>query len=137
VEGATLHIVMEYVEGGNLHDHIRRNGPGQGLPEPDVWRALLSGLVALTHLHTRRERVIHRDVKSLNLMLADKGSLAGGVKVGDFGIARVLSRDTHFAKTRLGTPLYISPEVCEDKPYNEKSDIWSLGVVLYEMMTGR
>ena len=93
--------------------------------------------MALAHLHTRRERVIHRDVKSLNLMLADRGGLDGGVKVGDFGIARVLSRDTHFAKTRLGTPLYISPEVCEDKPYNEKSDIWSLGVVLYEMMTGR
>jgi NIMA (never in mitosis gene a)-related kinase len=61
--------------------------------------------------------------------------LCSVIKLADFGIARVMSSDTDMAETRIGTPYYLSPEICEDKPYNHKSDIWSLGCVLYELTT--
>lgn len=57
------------------------------------------------------------------------------VKLGDFGIARVLNSDTEMARTVIGTPYYLSPELCEDRPYNRKSDVWALGCVLYELCT--
>lgn len=55
------------------------------------------------------------------------------VRIGDLGVAKVLSDQNNFARTMVGTPYYLSPEMCEEKPYNEKSDIWALGCVLYEM----
>ena len=59
------------------------------------------------------------------------------MKLGDFGIARALDSTTDMARTLIGTPFYISPEICEGKPYNSRSDVWSLGCVLYEMCTLR
>jgi NIMA (never in mitosis gene a)-related kinase len=59
------------------------------------------------------------------------------IKLGDFGIARVLKSTSELAKTAIGTPYYLSPEICENKPYNNKSDIWSLGCILYELLTLR
>lgn len=61
----------------------------------------------------------------------------GQVKIGDFGIARVLQHTYDCAQTAIGTPYYLSPEICQEKPYNQKSDIWSLGCILYEMVTLR
>lgn len=77
--------------------------------------------------------VLHRDLKTQNIML-DRTQKT--VKIGDFGISKVLSSKSK-ASTVVGTPCYISPELCEGKPYNEKSDIWALGCVLYEMVTLR
>ena len=57
------------------------------------------------------------------------------IKLGDFGIAKVLQSTSECANTIIGTPYYLSPELCEDRPYNEKSDVWALGCVLYEMCT--
>lgn len=59
------------------------------------------------------------------------------VRIGDLGVAKVLSDQNNFARTMVGTPYYLSPEMCEEKPYNEKSDIWALGCVLYELCTFR
>ena len=59
------------------------------------------------------------------------------IKIGDFGIARVLQHTYDCAQTAIGTPYYLSPEICQEKPYNQKSDIWSLGCILYEMVTLR
>lgn len=88
---------------------------------------LLQALLAVNHLHSKK--IIHRDIKSLNLFLTESGD----IMLGDLGIARAMSENTHFLKSLVGTPFYLSPELCNDKPYNEKSDIWALGVVLYEM----
>ncbi len=79
-------------------------------------------------MHERN--VIHRDIKSMNMFLTRKGE---GIKIGDLGVAKVLSSATPMANTVVGTPYYLSPELCEEKPYDQKSDVWALGCVLYEM----
>ncbi|PNG99474.1 Serine/threonine-protein kinase Nek1, partial [Tetrabaena socialis] len=88
-------------------------------------------LLGLNHMHSKK--ILHRDIKTLNVFLDEELN----VKLGDMGVAKILSTNTNFAKTIVGTPYYLSPELCEDKPYNEKSDVWALGVVLYECCTQR
>ena len=71
--------------------------------------------------------MLHRDIKGQNIFLKQNGM----IKLGDFGIARVLSNTIDKARTMVGTPYYLSPEIIENKPYNFKSDVWSVGVLLY------
>ncbi|KAG8134766.1 putative Serine-threonine-protein [Naja naja] len=85
--------------------------------------------LALKHVHDRK--ILHRDIKSQNIFLTKDGT----IQLGDFGIARVLNSTVELARTCIGTPYYLSPEICENKPYNNKSDMWALGCVLYEMCT--
>lgn len=82
-------------------------------------------------MHTLK--VLHRDIKTLNIFLTKDNS----VRIGDLGVAKVLSHTANFAKTMVGTPYYLSPELCEEKPYNTKSDVWALGCVLYELCAHR
>jgi NIMA (never in mitosis gene a)-related kinase 1/4/5 len=74
---------------------------------------------------------LHRDIKSQNIFLTTNGT----VKLGDFGISKILESTHEAAMTVVGTPYYMSPEVCENKPYTFKSDVWALGCVLYELCT--
>ena len=74
---------------------------------------------------------LRRDLKTQNVFVAADGTL----RLGDFGVSKVLSCTTALASTAVGTPYYLSPEICENKPYDHKSDVWSLGCVLYEMLT--
>ncbi|XP_022786792.1 serine/threonine-protein kinase Nek5-like [Stylophora pistillata] len=99
------------------------------LPEDQVLDYFVQICLGLKHVHDRK--ILHRDLKSQNIFLTKNGI----VKLGDFGIARVLHSTMELARTCIGTPYYLSPEICENKPYNNKSDIWSLGCVLYELLT--
>src|SRR5207245_2273303 len=122
-------IVMEYVRGRTLSQVIHEESPLPPERAVEVGQAVAQGL-AFAH----RAGIIHRDVKPGNIMLAPGGS----VKVMDFGIARATSRDdvTRTA-TVLGTATYFSPEQAQGHPIDPRSDIYSLGCVMYEMLTGR
>jgi len=83
----------------------------------------------MKHLHDKR--ILHRDIKAQNIFLGDQ--CKDNIKVGDLGLGRMLGPDTVMAETGVGTPLYFSPELCRDEPYNHKSDIWALGILFYEL----
>lgn len=87
--------------------------------------------LGIQYLHANR--ILHRDIKTINMFLAKNDT----IKIGDLGVARELNQSANMAHTVVGTPYYLSPELCEEKPYNNKSDIWSLGCVLYELCTLR
>jgi len=83
--------------------------------------------LGLKHIHDRK--ILHRDLKGQNIFMTSKGI----IKIGDFGIAKVLASTMQNARTVVGTPYYLSPEIVQSKPYNFKSDMWSMGVILYEL----
>ncbi|KAI5608464.1 serine/threonine-protein kinase Nek1 isoform X2, partial [Silurus asotus] len=127
-ENGCLYIVMDYCEGGDLFKKIN-NQKGLLFSEEQILDWFVQICLALKHVHDRK--ILHRDIKSQNIFLTKDGT----VQLGDFGIARVLNSTVELARTCIGTPYYLSPEICENKPYNNKSDIWALGCVLYEMCT--
>ena len=132
--GTKLCIVMEYAPRGTVRELIKthRSSPRGRVPEPVAWRLLLQCCLGLSHIHSRH--ILHRDVKSENIFL-DKN---GDAKIGDLGVAKMIGAESAgFAKTLVGTPFYLSPELCRGKPYNHKSDAWALGCVLYECMEAR
>ncbi|XP_013885280.1 serine/threonine-protein kinase Nek2 isoform X2 [Austrofundulus limnaeus] len=130
---ATLYIIMEYCEGGDLSCLINRCiKERRYLEEEFVLRVMAQLTLALKECHRRsdgRATVLHRDLKPANIFLDSRQN----VKLGDFGLARILNHDSSFAKTFVGTPYYMSPEQVNRMSYNEKSDIWSLGCLLYEL----
>lgn len=123
-----LCIVMDYADGGDVHMTLKKQN-GALMSEEIIIEWFVQTCFALKHVHDRK--VLHRDLKTQNIFLMATGQ----IKLGDFGIARVLDATKDYAKTMVGTPYYLSPEIIEDKPYNFKSDVWSCGVVLYEMTT--
>eukprot|EP00002_Diphylleia_rotans_P015302 TRINITY_DN2973_c0_g1_i2.p1 TRINITY_DN2973_c0_g1~~TRINITY_DN2973_c0_g1_i2.p1 ORF type:complete len:674 (-),score=153.03 TRINITY_DN2973_c0_g1_i2:1056-3077(-) len=145
-EGA-LNIIMDYADGGDLSEAIKKAN-GSHFKEEIILNWFVQIAMALNHVH--QQNILHRDLKSSNVflttsrprtveqldeeMIYDETNI---VKLGDFGIARVMNTQTHFAKTCVGTPYYLSPEICQDMPYNQKSDVWSLGCLLYEITTLR
>ena len=102
---------------------------GKYLHEDLILFIFLQLCLAVNYIHGRH--ILHRDIKTQNIFIT-RGFV---VKLGDFGIARILDGTSEFAKTCIGTPYYLSPEICENKPYNNKSDLWAMGCVLYEMST--
>ncbi|XP_061056785.1 serine/threonine-protein kinase Nek1 isoform X4 [Eubalaena glacialis] len=127
-ENGSLYIVMDYCEGGDLFKRINAQ-KGILFQEDQILDWFVQICLALKHVHDRK--ILHRDIKSQNIFLTKDGT----IQLGDFGIARVLNSTVELVRTCIGTPYYLSPEICENKPYNNKSDIWALGCVLYEMCT--
>ena len=127
MDSGWLSIVMDFCEGGDLTKQIetakrRRASFGEEL----VLRWYTQAMLAIKYIHDRH--VLHRDLKPSNFFL----SKSGNVKMGDFGIAKVLASTMACARTQIGTPYYLSPEVCQEKPYTWPSDIWAMGCILYE-----
>jgi len=127
-DGGWLCIMMTYCEGGDLTTQVEQaRRERRRILEDQVLRWMAQALLALKYIHDRR--VLHRDLKSSNFFLTRRRNL----KMGDFGIARVLQNTQACARTIIGTPQYLSPEVCLEKAYTWPSDIWSMGCILYEL----
>ncbi|XP_055529290.1 serine/threonine-protein kinase Nek8 [Wyeomyia smithii] len=126
VRGDYLFIEMEFADGGTLSQVLIEKSHGERLPERFILNILDQITSAINYMHS--QNILHRDLKTANVFLNKRGI----VKVGDFGISKIMNTRLH-AQTVLGTPYYFSPEMCEGKQYDEKSDIWALGCVLGEM----
>ncbi|TCD61510.1 G2-specific serine/threonine protein kinase [Steccherinum ochraceum] len=149
-DAGILYIVMEYCGGGDLSTVIKQaHRSGRPIPEDTIWSYFMQILLALNHCHhpnghgrsnstgsvsngedgkERRPQILHRDLKPDNVFLDESNT----VKLGDFGLSKALGQTT-FANTYVGTPYYMSPELMQEKAYDSKSDIWSLGCVIYEL----
>ena len=125
VHDEMLHIVMEYAPYGTLKQNLAKMA---GLiPESSAVWIMLNIINGLDFLHERK--IVHRDLKSENIFIGQDHV----PKVGDFGVATRLNSAQPMAVSCVGTPLYLSPELCNGEPYNTKSDIWAAGVLLYEV----
>ncbi|XP_056376644.1 serine/threonine-protein kinase Nek11 isoform X1 [Hyla sarda] len=127
LENASFCIVTEYCEGSDLDCKIQEiKNSGGIIPEDEVTEWFIQLLLGVQYMHERR--ILHRDLKAKNIFL--KSNL---LKIGDFGVSRLLMGSCDLATTFTGTPYYMSPEALKHQGYNSKSDIWSLGCILHEM----
>ncbi len=128
-------LVMEYVDGGSLQDYLDRHGPPEWHEAARLAAEIASGLAA-----AHAQGLVHRDIKPSNILLrrddADHGP--GSAKIGDFGLARVAD-ESRLTQTGVvaGTPMYMAPEQAEGKAVDSRADLFSLGSVLYALLTGR
>ena len=122
---------MDFANDGDLYQKITKyKKAAQKFKEEEIWRITIGAVCGLKKLHDLK--IFHRDIKSANLFLESDGQATGAL-LGDMNVSKVAKAG--FLYTQTGTPYYASPEVWNDKPYNSKSDIWSLGCVLYESLT--
>ncbi|WNY34156.1 protein kinase [Curtobacterium flaccumfaciens] len=126
-EGETAYIVMEYIPGITLRDLLQEHHALTPEQATDILRAVLAGLAS-----AHRAGIVHRDLKPENVLLADDGR----IKLGDFGLARATTANTATGAALLGTIAYLSPELVTRGAADSRSDIYALGIMLYEMLTG-
>lgn len=127
-ESLSLLMIMEYAEDGDLQSKIKMHKTNKTtMPENLVWSYLIQTMHGLKALHDKK--IMHRDLKSANIFLMKNGTL----KLGDLNVSKVVKMG--FLYTQTGTPYYASPEVWSEKPYDYKSDIWSVGCIVYELCT--
>ncbi|XP_050171516.1 serine/threonine-protein kinase Nek11 isoform X2 [Myiozetetes cayanensis] len=127
VERDSFCIITEYCEGGDLDLKIQEyKDSGKTITQSQVIDWFIQLLLGVNYMHERR--ILHRDLKAKNIFLKDNL-----LKIGDFGVSCLLMGSCDLATTFTGTPHYMSPEVLKHQGYNTKSDIWSLGCILYEM----
>ncbi|PIN11678.1 Serine/threonine protein kinase [Handroanthus impetiginosus] len=130
-ESGKIYIVLEYCKGGDLSMYLRqRQGKIPEATAKHFMQQLAEGLKVL-----RDNNLIHRDLKPQNLLLSTNGDNSI-LKIADFGLARYL-QPTGLAETLCGSPLYMAPEVMQQKKYDAKADLWSVGVILFQLVTGK
>ena len=138
IEGTVPFLVMEYVEGESLHDLLAREKSLSPERSLELITAVCSGVGAAHH-----QGIVHRDLKPLNIMICSgKPNLSQAVKILDFGLAKIKSGELlgSFIQAQttglMGSPYYMAPEQWADEDSDSRSDIYSLGVMLYQMLTG-
>ena len=125
-----LNIIVEYADGGDLSMKIKnQKKKNRYFEESQILDWFIQICLALHHMH--KKHILHRDIKAQNIFL----TINNIIKIGDFGISKSLDNTLEKARTVIGTPYYVSPEIIQNIPYSYKSDIWSLGVLLYEMVS--
>jgi serine/threonine protein kinase len=127
VQGDNPYLVMEYVQGVDLGKAIHNRTP---ISDADVVRIALQVLAALDYAHDLG--IVHRDIKPSNILLPARS----GLKVADFGISRLTSFEATQSAAVLGTPSYMAPEQCRGAPVDGRCDLFSLGCVIYELLSG-
>jgi eukaryotic-like serine/threonine-protein kinase len=135
----TAYMVMDYTEGPTLADYLRSTSYARKFPAADEIVQLFTSIsLAVDYAHS--QRMVHRDIKPANILLDTHNTVhnpMGEPILTDFGIVKMMGISTMTATgTSMGTPSYISPEQVQGQPGNERSDLYSLGVMLYEMCTG-
>ncbi len=134
-ETKKIYIIMEHCVGGDMTKLIKKCKLEKDYVAEDViWKIFTQIILALNECHNRKEgKILHRDIKPGNVFF----DIGNNVKLGDFGLSRMLSSESQYALTNVGTPYYMSPEQIHEAKYNEKSDIWSAGCLLYEIVSLR
>ncbi|GAX74762.1 hypothetical protein CEUSTIGMA_g2209.t1 [Chlamydomonas eustigma] len=123
-----LIIIFEWAPAGDLKRLIKKTAEaGKTLDEATIWKSFLQITDALRYMH--QHRIMHRDIKPANVLVGANGAL----KIGDLGLGRQLSEQSMEAFSKVGTPYYVSPEVVRGAGYDWKSDVWSMGCLLYEL----
>ena len=126
-DGETAYLVMEYLPGITLRDLLMEHKVLTTMQAMDIMEAILAGLAA-----AHKNGIVHRDLKPENVLLADDGR----IKIGDFGLARAASANTATGNALLGTIAYLSPELVTRGVADTRSDIYAVGIMLYEMLAG-
>ena len=122
-------LVMELCEHGDLFKLIiNKKNSNTKFTESEIKNYFYEICQGLNYLH--KNKIIHRDLKTMNIFLTKDNH----IKIGDFGVSKKLNNNI-YAYTFIGTPYYLSPEMCRNKAYDEKTDMWSLGCILYELIT--
>ena len=129
----TISFVMEYCEGGDLFDFITKNPNGK-LDDINTIDIFIQILNAINYLHNE-VYICHRDIKPENFLITINEQNRPIVKLIDFGLAQYINKGQKM-RGKIGTIMYMAPEILKKEPYDEKIDIWSTGIILYNMMTG-
>src|SRR5215216_6024694 len=137
VRGTMPFLVMEFVKGRSLHDILAKEGV---MPPQRAWEFISAIAAGVGAAH--RQNIVHRDLKPLNIMVQDDVPIAEGVKILDFGLAKIKSGELlgSFVQAQtsglMGSPFYMAPEQWSDEEPDARADIYSLGVILYQMLSG-